>query len=198
MNHLKTILTDVDGVLLDWNLQFNAWMVSQGYIEIDEHTDKYELELRWGMSRKQIDDLVHQFNRSAAIAFLPPWKDAAHYVRRLAERGYHFITCTSMGGDRYSEALRVYNLERIYGRIFTQHHFLPLNTCKREVLGLYAGTGMWWIEDKILNAEDGLSLGLRPILVRHSHNESYEKDDILCARDWQSVFKYITGGEYVE
>ena len=39
----KTILTDCDGVLLDWEWAFNCWMIQHGF----ETTEGYQLSMIW-------------------------------------------------------------------------------------------------------------------------------------------------------
>ena len=66
----KVILTDCDGVLLDWEYSFDQWMARHGYRVQKENTysmaEKYDL----GMVNKS--RLVRMFNESATIRKLPP------------------------------------------------------------------------------------------------------------------------------
>lgn len=192
----KIILTDVDGVLLDWHGLFRRWMTEQGYAEIEGFTG-YNLAKRYGMEEEKMRALVRRFNTSAAVGFCSPERDAAHYVRRLGEKGWKFVCITAMGGDRFSEQLRIMNLERIFGHVFINHYFVDLNAPKDHILELFAGTEHWWVEDKLANAEAGLKYGLRPILIKHDHNAHYESDEILCVDNWKQAFAIITGEEYI-
>lgn len=193
----KIILTDVDGCLLDWSNAFKDWMQVRGFFP--DHTKTcYSLSKRYTLPEKEMAALVRQFNASAAVGFLQPYADSVHYVRRLSERGYRFIPITSFGGDHYSEALRIQNLERHFGKVFERHHFLDLNASKDHILEQYAGTEYWWIEDKIENAVDGLKHGLRSVLLKQSHNETYEGDDVLMVHKWKDIYTYVTGDAYVE
>lgn len=192
----KVILTDVDGVLLDWNSLFKRWMEERGFAESKDYTG-YSLAIRYGLEEERMRALVKQFNTSAAVGFCPPERDAVHYVKRLGERGYKFICITAMGGDRFSEQLRIQNLERIFGRVFINHYFVDLNAPKDNILELFTGTECWWIEDKMANAVAGLKHGLRPILIRHDHNSDFDSEEILCVDSWKQVYAIITGEEYM-
>jgi len=144
-------------------------------------------------------DRVTEFNSSAHAAFLRPYGEAGHYMKRLTDKGYRFITCTSFGGTPASQALRRYNLESLFGQVFDEHNIIDLCGDKTPVLSRWKGSQLWWIEDSLHNAEKGLALGLRPILMRHPHNADYQDGDILVANNWREVFTIITGEkEYVD
>ena len=72
----KIILTDIDGVVLDWEESFVIWMEHLGHTLVDGYQYKYGVDKRFGISKGISDQLVRQFNASAAIGFLPPLRDA--------------------------------------------------------------------------------------------------------------------------
>jgi hypothetical protein len=43
----KVILTDCDGVLLDWEYSFSSWMDSKGYEPVDGYRDIYNVNERY-------------------------------------------------------------------------------------------------------------------------------------------------------
>ena len=77
----KLILSDCDGVMLDWMYSFDQWMKRHGYrIQKPEEYDigkKYEV----GMCEKK--RLTRMFNESASIRKIPPLRDAIKYIRKL-------------------------------------------------------------------------------------------------------------------
>lgn len=190
----KLILTDVDGVLLNWEDAFTRWMEQKGHVKPNVPHTSYSLAKGWGMPEWVINHLVVEFNESSYVAFIKPYGEAGHYVKRLADKGHRFVTCTSFGGNEASRALRKFNLEFIFGDVFDEHNIIELHGDKTPVLSRFGGSELWWIEDNLNNAKKGLDLGLRPILMRASHNASYESDDdILVANDWREVYTIITG-----
>ena len=192
----KTILTDVDGVLLNWHGLFAQWMSERGYVQ-DPAVKSYDLGERYRMPKEWIQAEAARFNTSAAVGFCAAERDSAHYVERLGNRGYKFVAITAMGGDKYSRELRIRNLRDIFGDVFLDFIFTDLNASKDAILKQYEGGEHWWIEDKLSNAEAGLQFGLRPILIRHDHNAHCDSDDILCVDNWKQIFAIITGEEYV-
>jgi hypothetical protein len=195
----KIILTDVDGVLLDWGSMFYRWMAeARKDLTYNPESRTYSLAAKYSIPEAEMHALVLRFNSSAAVGFCPAYKNSIHYVRRLHENGFKFVAVTAMGADRYGQQLRIQNLERCFGHVFINHHFTDLNVPKDDVLSLFSGTGYWWIEDKVQNAVAGLAHGLRPILMTHEHNEDFEHDDVVTATCWKDVYQIITTDDMIQ
>ena len=64
------ILTDADGVLLNWADTFQEWMRDRGYHLLNPNT--YSVAEQYGLTDKVKKILVKQFNDSSTIGFLPP------------------------------------------------------------------------------------------------------------------------------
>lgn len=187
----KLILVDVDGVLLDWHSMFRQWMTESGYVE-DTNSKCYSLAKKYGLDDDEARKLVLQFNRSAAVGFCKPERDAVEYVGKLAELGYRFLPITAMGGDEYSRLLRRENLDNVFGNVFVGHFFVDLNASKDHILEIFEGTNAWWVEDKLSNAEAGLKYGLRSILISHEHNSHCDNKDIVIVESWEELHRHIT------
>lgn len=198
-NMNKVILTDCDGVLMNWEYAFNTWMQSQNYGMTDKGPTHYDMGERYGLSHKDKVQKVRQFNESAAIGFLPPLRDSMYYVDLLHRKhGYIFHMITSLSKDESAQKLRIQNTKKLFGETaFEKFIFADTGEDKDEVLAPYTNSGHLWIEDKIENAELGISLGLESILVEHGHNMHYEpKNDsyyIPQFASWKEIYEYITG-----
>lgn len=189
----KVILTDCDGVLLDWEYSFSQWMHSKGYKAVEDYKDIYKINERYDMSREESKPLVRHFNESAWMESLPPLRDAVKYVRLLHEQhGYVFHCITSMSDDEKAIELRRRNLDNVFGKgIFEVLTSLDCGEDKDAALNEYKDSECWWIEDKPENVELGTRFGLRSILVDHRYNREYT----WCTRatDWRDVYYSITG-----
>lgn len=176
----RLILTDVDGVLLHWEEHFHAYMKSQGHQRAYgvERTSSYWKEREYpDLSQTEARKAVYQYNTSAWMLGLPPYKDARQGVARLSDAGYRFVAITAMGLDPYAKQAREINLERMFGYdvfedVITTDMYDP--DSKREWLEHYHKPGRIWLEDKPSNAEMGAEMGLRTFLMLHPHNENYE------------------------
>ena len=193
----KLILTDVDGVLLNWEYAFNIWMKRHGYTPKEDSGNIYDIGEKYGLTQKKKRELVKFFNESAAIGFLPPLRDAIHYVRELhVKHGYVFHVLTALSNDHQAQELRRQNLEKLFGEtVFEKFIYCDTGADKDEILEPYLGTNLLWIEDKIENAELGHILGLDSILMEHGHNMNYKDNHygIPLMKDWKDVYEYVVG-----
>ena len=188
----KIILTDCDGVLLDWEGAFHQWMESRQYkIQV---TGVYDISTAYGIGKTEGKALVRQFNESAWMGYLKAFRDARSGVAKLYEAGYRFHCITSLSLDKKAERLRMYNLENIFGKgTFKELVCLDTGADKDEALAKYEGTGMYWLEDKIENAECGARLGLQSVLIEHKHNAACDNENIARCADWNDIVDYILG-----
>jgi hypothetical protein len=192
----KLILTDIDGVCLNWEFAFHMWMDTHGHSKVQGSEFKYNIGKRYGISEAVGKQLIKQFNESAAIGFLPPLRDAMHYIKRLhEEHGYVFHAITSLSHDTNAQRLRRMNLEKLFGEtVFEKIVCLGTGDDKDDALAPYRDTGLFWLEDKITNAEAGLKVGLRPILMEHGHNMDYQ-GPIPLVKNWAQIYSIIVGSE---
>lgn len=195
VNKNKTILVDCDGVLLDWEYSFHAWMCRHGYKIVENGFDIYKVNERYGIEYAEGKKLVRMFNESAAIRKLPPLRDAMKYVKKLhEEHGYVFHAITSLSNDTYSQYLRTKNLIELFGKTaFEKYTYLDTGADKDEALAEYEGSGCFWVEDKPDNAECGLRFGLNPVLINHKHNENVKlSKGITRVNNWAFIYRMIT------
>ena len=196
-NLKKLILTDADGVLLDWEWAFNVWMQEHGFEEVPGSKLNYDMSMRYGIPKEQVRKLIRLFNESAAIGFLPALRDAMYYVKRLhEEHGFRFHCITSLSLDPNAQKLREMNLNKLFGTsAFERIVCLDTGADKDEVLQEYEGTGCYWLEDKIENAEAGYRAGLRSLLVEHGHNMHHYHEGITTVKNWKEIYQLITDQE---
>ena len=190
----KVILTDIDGVCLDWEYAFDVWMQQHGFNKINSL--KYNIGKRYGIDEEQGRKLIKIFNESAHIGFLPPLRDAMHDVKRLhEEQGYVFHCITSLTKDENAQELRRMNLRKLFGKTaFEKFIFLDTGADKDEALEPYRDSGLWWIEDKIDNCQVGTSVGLKSLLMEHGHNMDYNDPKIPRMKNWRDIYNTIVVG----
>ena len=196
-NLKKLILTDADGVLLDWEWAFNVWMQEHGFEEVPGSKLNYDMSMRYGIPKEQVKKLIRIFNESAAIGFLPALRDAMYYVKRLhEEHGYRFHCITSLSLDPNAQKLREMNLNKLFGTTaFERIVCLDTGADKEEALEEYEGTGCYWLEDKPENAIAGYRAGLRSLLVEHGHNMHHYHEGITIVKNWREIYQLITDQE---
>lgn len=192
----KVILVDCDGVLLDWEYAFEQWMIRHGYkVEANGH---YKMGPKFGINGSEANKLIRMFNESATIRKLPPLRDAIKYVKKLhEEHGYVFHAITSLSDDEYAQHLRTKNLRELFGNtVFEKYIYLDTGADKDEVLEKYKGTGCYWVEDKPENAVVGSKVGLKSLLMAHTHNIDFDlmsESGIIRVQNWKEIYQMIIG-----
>ena len=192
----RLILTDADGVLLDWEWAFSVWMQERGYTLTADNKKSYFLHHHYReLEEKDAKKVVKTFNESAAVGFLPALRDATYYVKRLyEEHGYQFRVITSLSLDRNAAKLREMNLNKLFGNAIESVICLDTGADKDAALEPYRDSGMWWCEDKPENADVGHEMGLKSLLVEHGHNMHH-----VCpypvVKNWREIYSIIAPSE---
>lgn len=189
----RTILTDCDGVLLDWEWAFNVWMTERGYVQRPDAKDYYKIHEQFeDLTLTEAKKFTKLFNESAAIGFLPPLRDSVYWIKRLnQEHGFRFVCITSLSTDKNAQKLRRMNLEKYYSDVFDDVICLPTGSDKHEALEPFRDSGLWWIEDKPENSDLGYSVGLRSILIEHGHNMRHECPYPIV-KNWREIYDLVT------
>lgn len=191
----KIILTDCDGVLLDWEPCFHDWMEQRGHEVNQEMINVYGMHNRFNISKQLSKQCVKQFNESVRIGFLPPMRNSEVYLPKLVqEHGYRVVCITSLSEDPFAWKMRQQNLDIVFG-IGTIDELICLDTGadKDEILAQYAAKfpDAYWLEDKPENVDAGVNVGLKSILIDHPHNRGYSgKATVL--EDWQQIYSMLT------
>tara|TARA_B110000091_G_C13603474_1_gene385688 strand:- start:18 stop:617 length:600 start_codon:yes stop_codon:yes gene_type:complete len=187
----KVILTDADGVLLNWGYAFDVWMLERGYKAA--YPLEYDIAKIYDIPRVLSKKFVREFNESAHMGFVPPLRDAMQYVRKLhEEHGYVFHLITSMSKDENAQKLRTMNIKKLFGETaFVKFIYLDTGADKDEVLAQYKGTGYTWVEDKVENAIAGDKQGLDSIVMEHGYN--MDNQDYPLMKNWKDVYEYLVG-----
>jgi len=196
MKEQKIILTDIDGVVLDWEEGFSIWMEHHGHNTVEGFKEFYGIHDRYGIGKDVGKKLVEQFNSSAAIGFLPPLRDAQYYIKKLHEKyNYKFVAVTSLSDDPYAAKLRERNLAKIFGdNAFEEVICLDCGADKDNILIELSEKyqGCYWIEDKVQNAEVGAAIGYQTLLMEHKYNMD-ARGDFKVVKNWENVYNEIIG-----
>ena len=76
---MKYVLTDIDGVCLNWTKQFNKFLAYyHPDVTLDDPTKDYE----------DVVHIMHDFNRSAWMGWCEPLCDAVDILTKFKERGF--------------------------------------------------------------------------------------------------------------
>ena len=207
----RIILTDVDGVLLEWEHHFTEWMLQRSYFDnevgegyvgkkvypyklLDDKQDTYEMAERFGLTKTEVRKEIREFNKSAWMGNQPPILEAQTWVKLLAAEGWTFIPITSQTSDIPAQLLRKKRLGELFGdHIFTNYHILDTGADKDSALAEFHNTGLYWIEDKPKNAVAGLKYGLKPILIDHPYNRDFNHPEVIRVSNWKQIHSLLHG-----
>ena len=189
----NVILTDIDGVVLNWEYAFNVWMNEHGHFIEERENPVYDVSTAYGIDRKTGKRMVRMFNESAHVGFLPPLRDSMYYMKKLHEEyGYVFHAITSLSSNQNAQKLRVMNLQKLFGEtLFEKFIILGCGDDKDEALEPYRNSGLLWVEDKIENAQLGVKLGLDSVLMAHGHNR--DEYNIPRVQNWKEIYEKLAG-----
>lgn len=191
----KIILTDCDGVLLDWDSGFDRFMQHRGYIRKPNTEHHYRLALRYdGVSDLEIRDLVEEMNTTEWVANLAPMRDSVEYVTRLKSEGYEFIVITAMSDSPDAARHRAANLDAVFGPgVFSHDKMICIKPLlsKSSALMNWQGQGHFWIEDHFMHAESGYELGLSSILIDQPYNKQYSTSLFPRVSTWSEIYRLV-------
>jgi hypothetical protein len=205
----RIILTDVDGVLLEWENHFTEWMLQRSYFDnevgegyvgkkvypyklLDDKQNTYEMAERFGLSKTAIRKEIREFNKSAWMGTQQPMPDSQTWVKLLAAEGWTFIPITSQTSDIPAQLLRKKRLGELFGEhVFTNYHILDTGADKDSALAEFHGTGLYWVEDKPKNALAGLKYGLKPIIIDHLYNQDFKDPNVIRVNNWKQIHEIL-------
>jgi hypothetical protein len=186
---VEYLLTDVDGVLLDWTTAFAEYMRSLGFKVPNTPPPTYKLCEWLGMTDAEILKHIHDFNESAAFSRVPAFDDAVSMLSFMAVR-FKIVAISCCSESQFSRDNRVKNLKDKFGDIFADIVLLPLRVSKTEVLSKYP-KGSIWVEDRFGYAKEGLELGMKTYLLSRPYNLGYGKPGITHCNSWFDVLTCV-------
>ena len=190
----RIILTDVDGVLLEWENHFTKWMTSKGYQLQPNMQSEYNMHVRFGEEPDTVKNRIREFNCSAWMGTQEPMRGSVQWVKLLHAEGWTFVPITSQTSDLPAQALRKRRLTELFGPdVFSNYFILETGADKDSVLEEFRDTGLYWVEDKWANALAGLKYGLKSILIDHNYNREFSHPDIVRVNTWKQVHQIVSG-----
>lgn len=196
------VVTDVDGVLIDWMPGFVNWMENNGYQIKDESRGEYLLGAAFGMSEEKIMEFIQIFNddapESGQLGYLNGDHNIATVLNELRAMGCTISIITKFSDKPSSIEKRKENLYNLFGDVFEDVHIISLYGCKNPLLTAYRDkystcNRFWWLEDNIINAEMGVNMGYRTMLMQHTYNKATDIDNrIKRISRWTDVLTDVS------
>lgn len=194
------IITDVDGVLLDWFSGFEKWIVEIKGIKPlhDTSPSTYKLTDKYPLTFEEIVDHIAEFNSGPSFEGLKAIDGAVEYLNMLLVDNSKDVSWLSSGSVEGKEEecfdMRSKNLRECFGKDIPGT-LLVMSASKKEYLKKYKeefGENLIFIEDSLEHAEVAVDLGIKTILLGYSYNITKKNSKLLYkAKDWKEVYSQI-------
>lgn len=185
------ILTDVDGVLVDWFSRLPYFLKKKGLpyeraVAMYAHGHWQTIEELTGLPTPEAEALVDEYARSKYMEFLSPYKDALIAVNNLKHH-YDFVAVTAISESDECYERRKANLDFWFPNAFTGLHCVGSGGDKQATLAKYEPT--IWIDDTPKHISEGLRAGHKCIrLVRDSRMDVTSS---FIAHNWHEISNLI-------
>ncbi len=198
MKSHKVILTDVDGVLLDFLPTFTCFLNQEKKIRLtlEDWEKGYLLSDLIDIEPEESKKIFIDFCHSDYFKRLEPKACALEAVSKLAEEGWRFIAVTAANQGCDTQDLlktaenRLFNLQTHFGAIFEDIYLTDITGCKADTLKRFKPS--YWVEDSVANAHIGYEAGHHSLIIKGRHYR--DGDNILnlpSFDDWHGIVAYI-------
>lgn len=190
------VITDVDGVLLDWESAFEGWMTKHRNV-VPNHSlspNTYNMEDKYGLKDQEILSHINEFNATVAFGHLAPVRDALEVVPGLlgTERfDWFWLSCARPDGDSdgHETAIRrFFNIKDVFGYPM-QGLCLKVRESKVSALKTFDPHKSVFIEDSLAHAMEGARAGFCTFLLDYPYNQTPNKmpNAIVRVRSWADI-----------
>lgn len=184
---MRTLIIDVDGVLLDWNDSFWYFMREKGHKaeytphENPDHDIAYAFP---EIPRDQLDFLIQEFNRSilfGSLRRMPDVYDSLVFLRQ----SFKLVALTCSGQSPKSVLLRANNLLQFDG-VLSEIHFGPLAGSKVHQLQQFPQNSIL-LDDNPQYIKEAVTIGMEAWIFDQSWNRSFDHPKRVF--DWMDARK---------
>lgn len=194
------IITDVDGVLLNWELGFQNWMEGQKGVIPKHRNDPstYDLQDKYDLPDGRILDFIEEFNIDPSFGKLLPVRDSALVVPNLLQHkdlDWFWLSCASRRDGRdatLTKEMRHHNLEYEFGQPI-EGECLKIRDSKINALQSFDPANSIFIEDSLSHALDGAELGYQTFLLAYPYNRPVDEypDNLHWVSNWFDIWEEI-------
>lgn len=178
----KTIIVDVDGVILDYH-QAIISAYRGHYIECDNPTDLEDI-----FSPTIAKGYITLFNQTPQFAELEPYRESEVYLKKLYDDGYVINLVTACGDGLLTQQLRLDNLRNVFGDIFNDIEFVPLGKSKLSYLNKFSNTEFVYVDDNYEHYLDAQTVGLDAVMMQTDFNKDLKTN---MMSNWSDLYQYI-------
>jgi hypothetical protein len=168
MEKKQVLLTDLDGVSVDWLSGFAKFMeLELGHKA--EHLNPLNftmIDIFPNLEKPYVH--VRDYQHTDYYKNAPAYVGAYESYKVLKDMGVNIVAVTSCGTDKKIKENRIYNLESNFPNIFDEVHMLEIGEDKSKILSNYRSSK--FIDDQIANVIAGSKTGHESYLWDMSYN----------------------------
>ena len=181
------ILTDCDGVLLNWKDSFVDWMIKVKRIKPEYPLKRY---VEQSFAVDNIEKYIFEFGESKYFANLQPIEGAVDAICSLLELNYRFQIITAVDKTMNIYKNRVENIFKYFPHeAFVGFSCIGSNASKSKILQSYKPT--FYIEDSIRHAMEGIETNHISILLNSDYNNMTTDPRIHRFDKWNEIVSFI-------
>jgi FMN phosphatase YigB (HAD superfamily) len=171
----KLLLTDIDGVVLDWLGSFKHYLTDRGIEQNDQTLD--------GL----IEQHVETFQQSSYyFGCLKTCKKSEMYLKKIHDLNYKIVAITACGTSDVIKSFRQNNLYQHFGDLFDDILFVNVHDSKQPLLQSFDSAV--WVEDNYTHYVSGVFCGHNSFLIQHPYNAHHSANFV---QDWQDIYEKI-------
>lgn len=192
----KIFLTDVDGVLLDWDMGMEYYIKENTNFDITQDIRGFKKMHEWlKCEEEEVAHLVDEFHRSESYSRLPAFEDAVDVVKNLKDDGWRFVAITANSKDKHIRRLRRENIEKFFPDTFEDIISVEATESKEHVLKKFSPT--FWVDDLPSHVMSGINCGHTSFyLPRTAYNrKDIESDKVIEVESWNGIEKHLSRSE---
>lgn len=202
MNKKKVILTDIDGVLLDWRGNLLKFML-ENYNNVDEEKFLKKLNSNNHIHLKELvedydnpNNVFNGYSKSKHLKNLPYYEDAL--IINELKNEYIFIGITAVGKNEQIREYRRHNLELFFPKVFKEVLHVDPHESKAPYIEylskLYKNRIVCFVDDYAYNLNEAYSVNNKITQVFLNRNTTESIPPIVPyeeVKNWQCIKEKI-------
>lgn len=193
------IITDIDGVLLDWNNGFDVWLKNVKHIKgkHDCAPTTYGMQDKYNLTDKQILTLINEFNSTEDFGHLQGIRDAVDVVPNIIsdeQFDWFWISCflPVNGSNQLVRERRNRNIYTSFNR-YIPGICLELRESKINSLMTFDANNSIFVEDSLHHAQDSAECGFKTFLIDYPYNQSEKplSSKIIRVKTWAEIRDHL-------
>ena len=187
----KSILTDCDGVLLNWCTAFHDWMNGFGLFIKDDK--EYSMAKAYGISEEDAEKYLNLACCSEMMKRLRPFSEEdVGVIQDFVKKGWRISVLTATIDHPVIHNYRKENLINVFGEnVFDQIICSDFSGKKIKHLKDLKSEYSYWVEDKVTNYKDGKSLGYKSFLMHRPWNKHLIKKSKYVVNNWKEIYDIL-------